>query len=245
MGTIHWFDEVDSTTRAARADNIGHGDAVATTNQTSGRGRQGRTWSMAPGHGLAVTVVLSRAAIGSPKHITRLPLVVAVELRRLIDSIAPRGTDLTVKWPNDVHIHGRKVAGILIEALDDDRIGIGVGINLTAIPAEVSPDAATCLEQHGIIIASDELATALSDAIVRRALDVDSDELLSELASAIDTVGREVRLELPDGRMVRGRATGIGVAGALIVDVAGAAQEFTAADITHLRLADGEHRSIG
>ena len=200
---------------------------------------------MAPGHGLAVTVVLSRAAIGSPKHLTRLSLLAATELRRLLDSIAPPNTDLTVKWPNDVHIRGRKVAGILVEVLDDDRLGIGIGINLTGIPADVSPDAATYLQQHDITISSDELATALTDAIVRRAPEVDSDALLAELAADIDTVGREVRLELPDGRMVTGRATGIGVAGALIVDVAGAAQEFTAADVTHLRLADGEHRSIG
>lgn len=245
MGVVRWFDEVESTTRAARTENIGHGDSIATMNQTSGRGRQGRTWNTAPGHGLALTLVLSREALGSPRHITRLPLMVAVELCRLIDSIAPRGTDTTVKWPNDVHIHGRKVAGILIETLDDDRIGVGVGINLTAIPSEVSADTATFLDQHGIRIAPDELATALTAAIVSRSSEVDSDELLIGLATAIDTVGREVRLELPDGRMVTGRATGIGVAGALIVDVAGAAQEFTAADVTHLRLADGEHRSIG
>lgn len=242
MGVIHWFDEVDSTTRAARTDNIGHGDAVATTNQTSGRGRQDRTWSMAPGHGLAVTVVLSRAAIGSPKHLTRLSLLAATELRRLLDSIAPPNTDLTVKWPNDVHIRGRKVAGILVEVLDDDRLGIGIGINLTGIPADVSPDAATYLEQHGIAISSDALAVALTDAIVRRAPEVDSDALLAELAADIDTIGREVRLELPDGRSVTGRATGIGASGALLVEIAGSVDEFIAADVTHLRPVRDERR---
>jgi BirA family transcriptional regulator, biotin operon repressor / biotin---[acetyl-CoA-carboxylase] ligase len=242
VGTIRWLDEVDSTTRVARAENVGHGDAIATTNQTAGRGRQDRTWNMEPGHGLALTLVLSRAAIGSPKHITRLPLLVAVELRRVIESIAPPGTSPTVKWPNDVHIQARKVSGILVEVLDDDRIGIGIGINLAGIPAEVSPDAATYLEQHGITISSDELATALTDAIVRRAPEVDSDALLDELASAIDTIGREVRLELPDGRIVTGRATGIGVTGSLCMDVSGVVDEFSAADVTHLRLGSDERR---
>ena len=197
---------------------------------------------MAPGHGLAVTVVLSRAAIGSPKHLTRLSLLAATELRRLLNSIAPRGTDLTVKWPNDVHIRGRKVAGILVEVLDDDRLGIGIGINLTGIPADVSPDAATFLEQHGIAISSDALAAVLTDAIVRRAPEVDSDELLAELAADIDTIGREVRLELPDGRIVTGRATGIGESGSLLVEIAGSVDEFIAADVTHLRPVRDERR---
>jgi BirA family biotin operon repressor/biotin-[acetyl-CoA-carboxylase] ligase len=236
------LDEVDSTTRLARAENVGHGDAIATLNQTAGRGRQDRTWIMAPGQGLAVTIVLSRTAIGSPRHITRLPLLVAMELRRLIDSRVTRSTDTTVKWPNDVHIQGRKVAGILVEALDDDRLGIGIGINLAGVPSEVAADTATFLEQHGITIAPAELVTALTETIVKRAPELDSDELLGELVATIDTVGREVRLELPDGRIVTGRATGIGEAGSLRVDVAGAVDEFSAADVTHLRLGGDEQR---
>jgi BirA family biotin operon repressor/biotin-[acetyl-CoA-carboxylase] ligase len=242
VGDVHWFDEVDSTSHVAREDRFRHGDVIATTNQTAGRGRQDRTWNMAPGHGLALTLVLSRTAIGSPRHITRLPLLVAVELRRLLDSIAPSGTNPTVKWPNDVHIHGRKVAGILFETLDDDRLGIGIGINLTGVPSDVSADAATCLDEHHIAISPAELVTAITEAIVLRAPELDSDTLLVELASTIDTIGREVRLELPDGRILTGMATGIGAAGSLIVEVAGTAQEFTAADVTHLRLGGDERR---
>jgi BirA family biotin operon repressor/biotin-[acetyl-CoA-carboxylase] ligase len=239
---VHWFDEVDSTTRVARADNFRHGDVVATTNQTAGRGRQERTWSMAAGHGLAVTLVVSRGEMGSPRHITRLPLLVAMELRRLIESLATAGTHPTVKWPNDVHIQGRKVAGILVEALDDDRLGIGIGINLTGIPPGIPADSATFLAQHDIAISPPELVEALSEAIVRRTPALDSDELLGDLAATIDTIGREVRLELPDGRIVSGRATGIGASGSLCVDVAGVVDEFIAADVTHLRLGDDEPR---
>jgi BirA family biotin operon repressor/biotin-[acetyl-CoA-carboxylase] ligase len=228
--------------RVARAGHVGHGGVIATTNQTAGRGRRDRTWSMAPGHGLALTLVLSRGAIGSPRHLTRLPLLVAVELRRLIESLSTAGTRPTVKWPNDVHIQGRKLAGILVEALDDDRLGIGIGVNLTGIPPEMPADSATFLAQHDIAISPAELVEALTEAIVRRAPDLDSDELLDELAATIDTIDREVRLELPDGRIVTGRATGIGATGSLCVDVAGVADEFTAADVTHLRLGGDEQR---
>jgi BirA family biotin operon repressor/biotin-[acetyl-CoA-carboxylase] ligase len=239
---VHWFDEVDSTTRVARADDFRHGDVVASTNQTAGRGRQERTWSMAAGHGLAVTLVVSRREIGSPKHITRLPLLVAMELRRLIESLSTAGTHPTVKWPNDVHIEGRKVAGILVEALDDDRLGIGIGLNLTGIPPGIPADSATFLAQHDIAVSPAELVEALTEAILRRALELDSDELLGDLASTVDTIGREVRLELPDGRIVSGRATGIGASGSLCVDVAGVVDEFIAADVTHLRLGGDERR---
>jgi BirA family biotin operon repressor/biotin-[acetyl-CoA-carboxylase] ligase len=239
---VHWFDEVDSTTRVARADDFRHGDVVASTNQTAGRGRQERTWSMAAGHGLAVTLVVSRREIGSPKHITRLPLLVAMELRRLIESLSTAGTHPTVKWPNDVHIEGRKVAGILVEALDDDRLGIGIGLNLTGIPPGIPADSATFLAQHDIAVSPAELVEALTEAILRRALDLDSDELLGDLASTVDTIGREVRLELPDGRIASGRATGIGASGSLCVDVAGVVDEFIAADVTHLRLGGDERR---
>lgn len=242
MIAVHWFDEVDSTTRVARADDFRHGDVVASTNQTAGRGRQERTWSMAAGHGLAVTLVVSRREIGSPKHITRLPLLVAMELRRLIESLSTAGTHPTVKWPNDVHIEGRKVAGILVEALDDDRLGIGIGLNLTGIPPGIPADSATFLAQHDIAVSPAELVEALTEAILRRALELDSDELLGDLASTVDTIGREVRLELPDGRIVSGRATGIGASGSLCVDVAGVVDEFIAADVTHLRLGGDERR---
>lgn len=242
MVTIQWFDEVDSTMRVARTAHLSHGEAIATTNQTAGRGRMDRTWNMTPGGGLALTLVLSRVTIGSPRHITRLPLLVAMELQRLIDFLATPGTNPTVKWPNDVHIDGRKVAGILVEALDDDRLGIGVGVNLTGLPAEISADSATFVGQHGIAISAEKLASALCEAIERRAFELDDDQLLVELAANVDTIGRDVRLELPDGRTVEGRAAGIGASGSLCVDVAGYVAEFVAADVTHLRLGDDEPR---
>lgn len=242
MVTVHWFGEVDSTSRVARTGPFGHGSVIAATHQTDGRGRMDRTWHMAPGEGLALTLVMSRVAIGSPRHLTRLPLLVAMELRRLIVSLATPGTHPTVKWPNDVLIHGRKVAGILVESWDNDRLGVGIGINLTGLPADVAVDSATFLKHHDIVVSPEKLATALAEAIVHRAPELDDDQLWGELEATIDTIGRDVRLELPDGRTVAGRATGIGASGSLCVDVAGSVDEFLAADVTHLRLSDDERR---
>lgn len=243
--SLQWFAEVDSTNRIAREGDFGNGDVIASTNQTAGRGRIDRTWSMVPGRGLAMTVVLSRLAMGSPNFLSRLPLVVAFELQRVLDSHATHDNRPTIKWPNDVHFRGLKVAGILIETIDEDRLAVGIGINLSAIPDGISTDSATHLEREGIAITAEDLALRLTGAILHGVSGLDSDDLHADVSNAIDTVGRAVRVELPDGSVVTGRATGIGATGSLLVETADGITEFVAGDVTHLRL-DGEYpHSVG
>jgi BirA family biotin operon repressor/biotin-[acetyl-CoA-carboxylase] ligase len=69
---------------------------------------------------------------------------------------------------------------------------------------------------------------------------VDEDMLLADLYNAIDTIGRQVRIELPDGRFVTGRATALGTTGSLIVDTGHGTEELVAGDVTHLRLGSDE-----
>lgn len=243
--TLHWFDEVDSTNRVARDDVYRHGDVIASTHQTAGRGRMDRTWSMAPGDGLAMTIVVSRRVIGSPRFITRIPLLVAAELKRLLDAASVAGNVRTIKWPNDLHCEGRKLAGILVEAIDDDRLGIGIGINLMGTPANIPAHSATHLYAEGIALNAEKIASPLANAVLNQLRDLDSDETFARIETAIDTIGREVRIELPDGRSVRGRATALGETGSLIVETPTGAEEFVAGDVTHLRHADSQTDSIG
>ena len=237
---IHWIERVESTNRIAQSSDFGHGDVIATSNQTAGRGRIDRVWSMNPGAGVAMSIVVSRVALGSPAHITRLPLCVAVAVAEVIASHAAEGIATTVKWPNDVLIDGRKVAGILIESLDTDRFAIGIGINLSSVPDGLPAEIATSLLAEGIEFTAETLVPALADAVIRRAHGVDDDALVSFLQNSIDTIGRLVRIELPDGRFVTGRASALGTTGSLIVDTANGAEEFVAGDITHLRLGSDE-----
>lgn len=240
VAVIHWFDQVESTNRTAQSTDFGHGDVIATSDQTAGRGRMDRIWSMDPGTGVAMTVVISRAALGLPAHMTRLPLCVAVALAGIISGHAQEGILTTVKWPNDVHIGGRKVAGILIESLDADRIAVGIGINLTGVPGGLPADTATSLMAEGIALTASTIVPALADAVIRRAQNLDDDRLLADLQSAIDTVGRQVWIELPDGRVASGRATGLGLTGSLLVETVNGTEEFVAGDVTHLRLRGDE-----
>ena len=212
MGAIRWFDEVDSTTRVARAENVGHGDTVATINQTAGRGRQDRTWNMEPGHGVALTLVLSRSALGSPKHITRLPLLVGVELRRLLESIAPTGTGSTVKWPNDVMLDGRKCAGVLVEGRPQDGWAVvGIGINLTIEADEFPPEIRNRATSVGSGATLDAATEALNVALTHWLAAPDA-EVLAELERRDHLAGREVSWEGGTGT-----ASGIAPDGSLIV----------------------------
>jgi len=240
VAVIHWFDKLESTNRTAQSTDFGHGDVIATSNQTAGRGRMDRMWSMDPGVGVALTVVISRTAVGSPLHLTRLPLSTAAGLARIIADLAPDGVNVAVKWPNDVLIGGRKVAGILIESLDTDRLAIGIGINLTGVPDGLLADTATSLSAEGVSLAAATLVPALAESVLHRAQGVDEDMLLADLYNAIDTIGRQVRIELPDGRFVTGRATALGTTGSLIVDTGHGTEELVAGDVTHLRLGSDE-----
>ena len=238
--TIHWLDQVESTNRTAQSAKFRHGDVIATSDQTAGRGRMDRVWSMDPGTGVAMTTVVSRTALGSPTHITRLPLSVAVALAGIIADHAPDGVRVTVKWPNDVFVGGRKVAGILIESLDTDRLAVGIGVNLTGVPDGLPSDSATSLLAEGITFAAATLVPALAEAVIRCAQGLDEDIVLADLQNAIDTVGRQVWIELPDGRVASGRATGLGLTGSLLVETVNGTEEFVAGDVTHLRLGGDE-----
>jgi BirA family biotin operon repressor/biotin-[acetyl-CoA-carboxylase] ligase len=234
--TIHWFDEVDSTNRAARADDFGHGDVIATLNQHSGRGRRDRTWSMAPGDGIAMTIVVSRSQLGSPQFLTRLPLVTAVGVVRTFIELNPGLTAPTVKWPNDILIGGRKVAGILVESFDDDRLGIGIGINVHRTPADLPEGAATSLHGEGHSGDATDIVSHVADVVLMLVAQLDEPATLELLTDSIDTIGRRVIVERPDGTSINGRAVGLGESGSLLVDTLTGRVELVAGDVTHLRL---------
>ena len=195
---------------------------------------------MADGDGIAFTLVLSRAALDNPRFITRLPVLAAVVVARELRRLASASVPITVKWPNDVHIGGRKVAGILAESLDTDRVGIGIGINLNGKPAELPADSVTSLAEEGIVVDADVIVQSIADGIVEDARTVDDDEPIARLVDELDTMGKRVRLELPDGRRVTGVVTDEGLFEAdVLPQVVALIHELVAGDVTHLRHADG------
>jgi BirA family biotin operon repressor/biotin-[acetyl-CoA-carboxylase] ligase len=129
------FRRVGSTNTVARelaAAGAPHGTVVTAEEQTAGRGRQGRTWTAPPGSALLYSAVLRPI---EARH-SVLPLAVALAVCETAEALRP-GVECKVKWPNDVHLDGRKLAGILIEARPQDGWAVlGVGLNLAIAAAE-------------------------------------------------------------------------------------------------------------
>ncbi len=135
-----YFAQVPSTQDIARAwalEGAATGATVIADEQTAGRGRLGRTWLAAPGSSLLLSIVLRPAL--PPEELGRVTLLGAVALA---ETLAGLGLQPGIKWPNDVQLAGRKVAGILAEAVwAGDRLsavalGIGVNVRRDALPPE-------------------------------------------------------------------------------------------------------------
>ena len=100
--------------------------------QLGGRGRQGREWQSPPGNLYASTLVRLR---GGDPPAASLALAAAVALQEVVSAYAP-GSEIRIKWPNDLLASGAKLSGILLERLDDAVI-VGFGVNLAAHPEDV------------------------------------------------------------------------------------------------------------
>ena len=125
------FRLTDSTNARAR-ELVGrgapHGTVVTAAEQSAGRGRQGRTWSAARGRALLCSVV-----IGEPSRL--LPLVAGMAVAEVV------GPKARIKWPNDVLVDGRKVAGILVEGRPQERWAVvGIGLNVALRPEDFPPE---------------------------------------------------------------------------------------------------------
>ena len=130
------------TTGSTNADLIAdktavEGDWLVALHQSTGKGRQGREWVSATGNFYG-TALVSLNSEDPPAH--TLSLVAALALADAIEAAAP-GQQLMLKWPNDVLLNGRKLAGILLER-NGNRVAVGFGVNLASAPALTDREAA-------------------------------------------------------------------------------------------------------
>lgn len=226
---------------------------VATDDQTAGRGRLGRVWIAPPGRTLAVSVLVRPAPSEiAPAVMGLLPLLSGVAMTLVVrELVQPEDGDRPVtgmKWPNDVLIGDRKVAGILGEVLPDGAGAvIGAGLNLTLSDDELPTPVSTSLALEGV----DELSTDAVLAAYLRELssryrdlvaaggDGERSGLLSAARDLSVTLGRRVRVELPDGAVREGTAVALDAVGRLEVEEpSGGRLIVSAGDITHLRHSD-------
>ena len=225
LPSVHLFSLVRSTNDAARGLADGgapHGTLVLAEEQTAGRGRSGRAWASPPGVGIWMSMVVRPAALPAPGL---LPILVGLAAAEAIDPFV-RPAVTQVKWPNDLQLAGRKVAGILCEgSWDGARPGavvVGIGLNVLHapddFPDEVRETATSLRIVAGWSPPRAEVAGAVAGAVAR-ALFRPPGQLTGSL---LDALRRRDALE---GRPVRvtgatetaGTAMGVSPAGALLV----------------------------
>jgi BirA family transcriptional regulator, biotin operon repressor / biotin---[acetyl-CoA-carboxylase] ligase len=219
----------DSTnTRARELVEAGApgGTVVTAREQTEGRGRQGRVWTAPEGKALLYSAILRPL---DERHLL-LPLSVPLAVCAAAEELRPE-TECMVKWPNDVWLEGRKLAGILIEAKPQEGWAvIGIGLNLSIEPDEFPGD----LRQPAISLGggvTPEEARQELDAQLGKWTAAPADKILSEWRRRDGLLGREVAWE--DGS---GVASGIDDRGNLVVIVADGSRVSLGAGEVQLRL---------
>ena len=236
---VRWLSTTPSTMDVAAqlaSEGARHGTVVAAEEQTAGRGRRGSTWQSPPGAGLYFSFVARPGAprAGGAATTALITLAAGVGVRDGITSATGLAVDL--KWPNDLIIGRRKLAGILAEGMaigtPEQAVIIGVGINIqpAAFPPDVSARA-TSLEgelgkaiDRGLLLAS---VLASLSARLARLEQSPGDILQAWRAASPNAVGTRVEW---DGR--HGVTAGIDDTGALLVKTSGGVERVIAGPLT-------------
>jgi len=250
---IEVISTIDSTNaelvRRERVAPQPHFTTLVTLDQTAGKGRMDRTWSAAPETAIAISVVIRPEVPFAKRGL--LTLLGGLAARTAVAEQLPHSL-VALKWPNDVLVGGRKVAGVLAQLVPETgAVVLGVGIN-TAMGEDELPvptatsvaiergtgDARTAREIADDVLA--EFLAALAGLVARFEIaggDIDLAGLRDELEQACGTIGTTVNVELPDGSVTTGRAIGIGADGALLVVSEDSEQPaaILAGDVKHVR----------
>ncbi|MDX1511436.1 MAG: biotin--[acetyl-CoA-carboxylase] ligase [Nitriliruptorales bacterium] len=208
----------------------GPGLVVLAETQTEGRGRAGRAWLDQPGGDLLVSVT---TGIPSGEE-TLVPLAAGLAIA---DAVRRHGLHVSLKWPNDVLAGGRKLAGVLVERLEDALvIGIGVDIDWRDVDRSGELTAWTSMaEETGADVDRWDVLTDLLrslDTWLRDLDQGDAERLLAQYQLDCSTIGQQVVVTTPAGDVVEGRAIGLDATGALGVDTADGPIAVIAGDVT-------------
>jgi BirA family biotin operon repressor/biotin-[acetyl-CoA-carboxylase] ligase len=240
--------EVTAVTGSTNADLLERaaggaleGTVLIAEAQTAGRGRMGRSWVSPPGAALMFSVLLRPATV-PPARRGWIPLLAGVAVASALATTA--GLDARLKWPNDVLVGDRKLAGILAEQAAG-AIVVGVGVNVSTRRDELPVETATSLAlEEAARAGRQELLLAALGELERWYLawsgganpgDPDASGLRAEYRRRSVTLGRPVRVEFPGGDEARGTALDVDTEGRLLMRAADGPLAVSAGDVVHLR----------
>ena len=244
FGDVRWFPEIDSTNRwvleQARA-GAPEGLVAVADHQTAGRGRLGRTWAAPPGASLLASVLLRPHLPPDSLHL----VTAAVALAASDACRSGAGVEPGLKWPNDLLVGDRKLAGVLAEAdlgsAGGPAVVVGIGINVNwpdPLPEELEAIATSLDRAAGRPVDREALLVDLLVGLERRYAGLGHEggraALASEYRARCSTIGRAVRVELADESFT-GTACDVNDAGQLLVTTDVCLRTVSAGDVVHLR----------
>lgn len=231
--------EASPSTNAVVAERARAGEdeglVVVTEHQTAGRGRLDRVWETPARSSLTLSVLLRPDA--PAQDWPWLPLLTGYAVQA---ALADRLPDIALKWPNDVLVEERKVAGILVERIDTPlgpAAVIGIGINVSQTLEELPVALATSieLETGEPVERTGLLGQVLGSLHGLQGLLRDPEALRAAYVDVCSTLGRSVDVHLPGGDVRRGEALDIDSRGALVVSSAEGTFTVGAGDVIHVR----------
>lgn len=231
------FDTLASTSDEARRlarNGAPEGTMVMARIQTAGRGRQGRTWVSQPGNLHASLLLRPDAPMA---RVAQLGFAAGLAVADAVHAFAPKAS-VTLKWPNDVLLDGRKAAGILLESEGDAAgrvafVVMGIGVNLAASPVGTEFPATSLKAAAGTAPKPEAFLAALAPALVlwyeRWRADGFAGLRRAWLERAAG-LGQALRARLP-GETVEGRFAGLDDDGMLLLDAPGGRRRIAAGDV--------------
>jgi BirA family biotin operon repressor/biotin-[acetyl-CoA-carboxylase] ligase len=230
-----------TSTNAEIKNYLGDGNVVAliTGHQTKGRGRLDRAWVAKPGEAVALSLAFPWSNEDQDRSGSWVPLLVGATLARVLHRQGLGEANL--KWPNDVVVGPKKLAGILCEWVPEHRVIVGVGLNVDFSAEEPPSPRATALGHH--VSVTDGLVDSVLAELVgalRAGLEdlrAEAPEATAAVVSAVmGTLGRSVEVQEPSGETWRGVAQGLDEFGHLLVmpEATSELRVVVASDIEHL-----------
>ncbi len=233
------FDTLDSTnTEAARQARSGaaEGLTIVANEQTAGRGRQGRSWTSRIGDGAYFSTIF-RPRI-EPRYYTLIPLVAAIAVHDALKKGWRIASD--IKWPNDVLVNEKKIAGVLSEMIETPTghaIILGIGINLRDADPELN--ATSIAAESQIVVGRDEVVAAVHEQVAKhyKSLTDAPSRIIEEWSRRSSYFsGKDVNVDIGNGEHYTGTTCGLEENGALRVRLSnGSVRIVQAGDVSRLR----------
>ncbi len=239
------LDQTDSTNSQAKrlaAEGAAEGTLVVAESQAGGRGRRGRSWFSPAGQNIYASVILRPAM--APSQTPQITLTTAVAVARALQEAA--GLNATIKWPNDILIAEKKIAGILTEittemdAVDYVVVGLGVNVNTTAadMPPDIRPIATSVRIESGSRFSRSDLLCSLLQQFERYYDMLQHDgfkPIMAQWREMSDIIGRPVYVDVLDVRHA-GIVEAVDDDGVLILkDDRGQRHRIFSGDVTRVR----------